>query len=47
MCEQLSRVELLKENMFDVFLDTIQVETQWKQTTNTQEEMIKRVNKFD
>ena len=33
--------------MSDVFSETRQVETQWKQRADTQEEIIKKVNKFD
>ena len=47
MCEKLSREEILKENMSDVFLETRQVETQWKHRPDTQERIIKKVNKFD
>ena len=47
VCEQLVKAELLKENTSEVFSEEKHIEAQWKQKAETQNEVIKKVNKFD
>ena len=47
MCEQLLKEELIKECTSEVLWEVKQLETKWKQKEETQDEIIKKVNKFD
>ena len=47
ICDQMFKIELLKENTSDMFSGTKEVELKWRQRADTQEEMIKKINNFD
>ena len=43
ICDQIFKIELLKENMFDMFSGKKEVELKWRQRADTQEELIKKL----
>ena len=47
LCDQLFKIRILEENTCDMFSMIKEVESTWIQQADQQEEMIKKINKFD
>ena len=47
LCDQLFKIGLLEENTFDMFSMIKEVDSRWIQQADQQEEMIKKIDKFD